>query len=347
MNPIPGGARDTLIYSIDLAAYTGNLEVDGFVNYRDANWLTSTYSDSGAVNPLNWLVSESSVLVIDSVTISPQVVSTGQTGLSGSLVIANLGQSTARIDSVDLNFLFGGTNADTNFVITRNASPALPFSLSGGQNTTITFTVDTDLDALAGGYEVDGRVVYTDLVDSSTQVLGSALVTDSLFVQNAAGLNITNFVLIPDTVSAGQDSIIAEVYFENTGQAPARIENGAMTFSSGDPDFIKVLNNRTLPYVVPGLTADTLIFSIVAASTVNDALQVDANISGIDVNTTNPISANAIDSILVQSQANPAWADYTAPQVLDTTTVTDFRVRIVNTGEARYLTGFNPDAFYY
>jgi hypothetical protein len=335
LNPIPGGARDTLTYSVDLALYTGNLEVDGFVNYTDGNWPTSAYSDSGAVNPLNWLVSEQSVLVIDSVTISPSVVSAGQTGLSGSIAIANLGQSTARIDSVDLNFLYSGGNADTNFVITKNASPALPFNLSGGQNTNVTFTINTNSDALAGGYEVDGYAAYTDLVDSSAQELTSALVTDSLLVQTPAGLAITNFVIIPDTVSTGQDSIKAEVYFENTGQAPARIENGTIRFSSGNPAFIKVLDNPTLPYVLPGSTADALIFSIVAASSVTGDLQVDADVSGFDVNTLSPVSANAIDSILVQTGANPSWlSGSTIPLVIDDSTTTDFRLSIINSGEA-------------
>jgi len=125
------------------------------------------------------------------------------------------------------------------------------------------------------------------------------------------------------------------VFFENTGQAPARIENGTITFSSGNLNFIKVLRNPTLPYIVPGTTVDTLEFSIVAASTVTGDLQVDADVSGFDVNTLSPVSANAIDSILVQTGANPSWlSGSTIPLVIDTPTSTDFRLSIINNGEA-------------
>ncbi len=147
IDSIPSGARDTLFYNVDLAAYTGSLDIDGFINYYDANNPASVFSDSGAVNPLTWTVNEQSDLVMDEVTISPQTVSMGQSGISGLINISNTGQAAARIDSVALNFILGGGDANSNFVITKNASPSLPFTLSGGQNTTIGFTVATNIDA--------------------------------------------------------------------------------------------------------------------------------------------------------------------------------------------------------
>ena len=48
----------------------------------------------------------------------------------------------------------------------------------------------------------------------------------------------------------------------------------------------------------------------------NKSFSETANISGIDINTLNPISANAIDSILVQSPADPAWANYTHIEII-------------------------------
>ena len=44
----------------------------------------------------------------------------------------------------------------------------------------------TNIDALAGDYEVDGYVEYTDLVDFSNNTILGAVLTDTLQVNSAA-----------------------------------------------------------------------------------------------------------------------------------------------------------------
>ena len=51
------------------------------------------------------------LVVMDSVSITPQTASAGQTGLTGRVVLTNQAgvyRAPARLDSVDINFLLGG-----------------------------------------------------------------------------------------------------------------------------------------------------------------------------------------------------------------------------------------------
>ena len=66
---------------------------------------------NGAVNPHQWLVQDRPLVVMDSVTVTPKIASAGQQNLSGRVIITNqtgVYRATARLDSVDINFLLVG-----------------------------------------------------------------------------------------------------------------------------------------------------------------------------------------------------------------------------------------------
>ena len=102
---------------------------------------------NGAVNPHQWLVQDRPLVVMDSVTVTPKIASAGQQNISGRVIITNqpgVYRATARLDSVDINFLLSGVNVDTNFVISRITPPTLPFMLPAGQSQAINFDVDVN-----------------------------------------------------------------------------------------------------------------------------------------------------------------------------------------------------------
>jgi hypothetical protein len=178
---------------------------------------------NGALTPDSWTVQERPLVIMDSVTVSPVVASTGQAGLSGRIIITNQAatyRASAQVDSVDLNFLLGVDNVDTNFTIERLTPPVLPFNLPSGASQAIDFSVDVNGNSLDTLFTADGFLSYIDINDGQRTDVSTANQQGSLTVQSTATINILSLTMIPDTVSNGQTGITGELIFENTGKCP-------------------------------------------------------------------------------------------------------------------------------
>ncbi len=292
----------------------------------------------------SWTVESRPNLVIDDITITPAIVSTGQTGVIARISTANLDTSglptaTARISGVDLNFLINGGNADTNFVIVRQPNPVIPFNLPAGQDIVTSFNVNVDVTALDTLYEVDGYISYTDINDNSAyEILTAGTQSDTLIVQTAAGLSINEFTIAADTLSLGQDDVYATAVIQNFGASLITVNNATLSFSISDALFERFLQNRTTPFILPGYTTDTLLFNITIAEEQfldNTDVTLTANVSGVDNNSQAAVSDNAFTTFFLQSPADPRWAGRTFPAVTDVGDTVQFRVSIRNEGTAR------------
>jgi hypothetical protein len=291
-----------------------------------------------------WTVEARPDVSITSIVINPDTASTGQNSLIAQVAIANLDTSGlltagATITAVDLNFLISGGNADTNFVITRLPNPTIPFNLAAGADIISTFTIDVDPTALDSLYNVDGAVTYNDINDGTVyNILSAGLNSDSLLVQTGADLTVTEFTIDRDTVSLGQEDVIATAVLNNSGTAALTVNSATLTFSVSDGLFERFLQNQTTPFKLPGLANDTLEFNITIADAAfldNTDITVTASVSGEDDNSGVVTSDNAIAALHLQSAADPRWAGRTIPAVTDVGDTIQFRVSVINDGTAR------------
>ncbi len=163
---------------------------------------------------------------------------------------------------------------------------------------------------LAGEYEVDGYLDYTDLVDLSANTILGAVLTDTLQVNSAATVNIISFLVDPDTVSSGQDSVFAQVVYQNQGTAAAEVRIAELSYSLANGSFITVLTKgQTVPFTLAGNEIDTLEYLItVPASIENQDIFVKDSIEIRDLNLGVNSGASALDSFYVQRPASPAYA---------------------------------------
>ena len=283
---------------------------------------------NGALTADSWTVQDRPLVVMDSVTVTPSIASTGQTGLSGRIIITNQTatyRASAQIDSVDLNFLLGIDNVDTNFTFTRITPPTLPIILPAGASQAIDLRIDVNSSALDTTFVVDGFLSYVDINDGNRTDVTAALQPGSVTVQSTASLNILSLTMIPDTVSNGQTGITGVMIFENTGSAQVNVSEAQLSFTP-PADFISILSGRTTPFSVPGNTIDTLNFVVTAATSLTGDVSVDAILRGTDNNSQTTTSDTSQTSIFIQSEAAPAWADLTDPSSAELDSAVVFQV---------------------
>jgi hypothetical protein len=221
----------TFSVNVDPLALTGPDTIDARLVGREG---TEPITVDESLNPDLWIVQERPLVEIDQVTISPATASTGQSGLSGRMIISNQPaayRATARIDSVDYNFLLGIDNVDTNFVITQLTPPVFPINLEGGASQAVDFAIDVNANALDTTYIADGSLTYADINDNTGYVVNTSVEQDTLTIQTTTTINILSFTIMPDTVSQGQGNITALVEYENEGSAEAQITRAQLAYN--------------------------------------------------------------------------------------------------------------------
>jgi len=239
------GLADTSItfgVNVDSGATTGIDTLDAKIIFTE---ISSSRVDStvGAITKDVWTVQQRPDVIIDSVRISQDEAGQGQSGLSGS---------TASLDSIDLNFLINGVSADTNFVFSRNLTPAIGLNLQAGNSTVFDYDVTVKATALDTTYTIDGYLEFTDINDNTVHFVDSTANKDTLNVNTPANLNITSFVMSPDTVSQGQDSILLKIEVENTGSAPFELRKAQFTFDPLGEFLTFIISDSTLPFIIKG-----------------------------------------------------------------------------------------------
>ena len=227
-----------------------------------------------------WQVQVRPSVIIDSVSIEPNLVSTGQSGLTGSVYVSNApgpNRADAQIDTVELTFSLGGTDQTDQFTITRLTSPTLPHLLQPGTNSRYDFDVDILPGTPEGNYEVNGYVVSQDINDGQDSVETSTVNPDSLTIQGFGSLAINSVSIVPDTVSSGQSHTRIYVDYQNNGGASIEIRNTSLNFSPID-NFSEDLESTNTPFTILGGQRDTLEFSIIIPTGYTGTVDVDVSI---------------------------------------------------------------------
>jgi len=297
----------------------------------------SSYTISDSTIFDTWTVQLRPDVVIDSVAVSRDFASTGQQDVQATVYLHNSSgpfRADAQIDDVQLAISRSGSAAEDQFVISRSSVPGLPLLLKAGASNRFVFNLDVNSDALSGEYIVDATADWQDTNDGQASSTASALETDTLNVQQAALLAVDTVWVVPDTISQKQTHGRVHVGIRNQGEAAARITGSSLTFSPA-LNFSQVYLRPDRPFLVDGGSADTLTYSIVIPSSYQGMANVDASVSGEDVNTLAGLNAVSVSpgSFLIQTPASIAHVE-TTPTSTEGETNEQFRVRVTNRGQA-------------
>ncbi len=193
---------------------TGTDSLYAQVGYTDPySGKTGIYNSTVFVE---WEISGRAVMQVISVSASRDAVSVGQTGLNVRIRVRNSGAGEARVTA--LNPVF--TENPANYVL-GSAQPALPLTLSSGQEQTFSFSTQVDGAAVAGPDTVYASGSAVESVGDLVFSLTDPTVYDDWQVQLRPALVIDSVRTAPVVVSTGQSALISSVYVTNT-TAPYR-----------------------------------------------------------------------------------------------------------------------------
>ncbi|MDQ7063441.1 MAG: hypothetical protein Q9P90_04250 [candidate division KSB1 bacterium] len=226
-------------------------------------------------------------LSILAITTAPTTVTQGQTGITVSMSVQNLGSSP--IGNLLGNLSFTGT-ADRTAEYTVTASASNPTTLPGNATVTLTYLVDVSAAASLETVTIDGTV--SGQVNGTPVSATGAQTPDSWTVQRPAQVSIQTVTGTADTVSQGQTNLTVSVRVANrlgAGQvADALIDSVRLVFKQGPVDVsgdYVVAANQGNPTVVPGNGFVDLTFTVnVGIAATLGLTTIDAIIYARDAN---------------------------------------------------------------
>lgn len=268
----------------------------------------------------------------------PDSVSVGETNITVDMMIENQGSATARVENVALNF-FNSLNANANPDYSRDypVIPAIPFSLGGWHDTTLTFTVGVLDSAELGTINLGAGVQSTELNRNLTIINNN----NNLSQWNVLGIgdiSILSVDAIRDSVSTGHSNIPVLVTVRNGGPTQVRIDSVLLAFSRGTytNTFIAPASGNVL---APS-TQDTFQVNVgIAAGSASGVSTINANVRGWDLDKGQPINKNGAssgDSWLIQKAVN-LFITNNSPTVVSTNQPLSHQLIVKNSGEARLV----------
>ena len=288
----------------------------------------------------NWVIQKRPDLHIQKVTVTPDTASTNQKNLTAKVIVSNTYdafRADAQINSISLIAKKNGQDQSDQFVITRLSEPTLPINLQAGKKLVFEFDVDVKATTETGGYEFSADLSAEDVNDGLNFQINTADTVGTLTVQSKGQLSISDVTMVPDTISELQDHGKLYVAFSNQGQADVEVRTTNLQFDQ-PYDFNPILISHSTPFTISGLHSDTLVYALKMPDISTDSLlvQVDAQLTGIDLNSGESIDAQSTQSgsFLVETKANVAWVE-TEPSswAIDTAAV-QFKTKLINYGKA-------------
>ena len=226
-------------------------------------------------------------LSILSVTTAPTTVTQGQTGITVSMSVQNLGSNPITNLQGILSFT-GLADRTSEYTVTPSASN--PTTLPGNATVTLTYLVDVSPAASLETITIDGTV--SGEVNGTPVSASGAQSPDSWTVQRAAQVRIQSVSSSADTVSQGQTNLTVSVRIANRlgvgSVADALIDSVRLVFQQGPVDVsgdYVVAANPGNPTVVPGNGFVDLTFTVnvgIAASL--GPVTIDAVVFARDAN---------------------------------------------------------------
>ncbi|RMF70445.1 MAG: hypothetical protein D6743_00260, partial [Calditrichaeota bacterium] len=244
-------------------------------------------------------------LSILSISAAPREVSRGQSGISVSMTVQNLG--TNPITDLQGSLIFTGS-ADRTAEYTVTPSGSNPTTLGGGSTATLSFTVKVVFSATLETVTIDGTV--NGKVNGTPVSASGAAVTDQWTVQRSAELTVEQVIAAADTVSQGQTNLTVTVRIGNRlGQsqsAEAIIDSVRLVFKQGPVDKTSdyvISPNPGNPTRIAGNSTVNFTFTVnVGLSATPGATLIDAQVFGKDANSfqrTSDLTAAVTDTWVV------------------------------------------------
>ncbi|MGD9898885.1 MAG: hypothetical protein AB7T22_07115 [Calditrichaceae bacterium] len=285
-----------------------------------------------------WQVQLRPQVVIDSVTVAPQLVSTNQSNLRAAIYMSNAAgpyRADAQVDSVRLKLMTSGAvERNDLFTISRNSSPSIPLILKPGSSTRFDFNLATLGGTLSDIYSVDGYTGTRDVNDGMLTIQDGAVIAGSLTVEQQALLAVNSVAVLPDTVSQGQTHARLSISVSNSGEADAVINSNQLSVSP-PINLGPVLISHSTPFNLSGGLTDTLIYSLVIPSGYTGTVGVNNTISGKESNSGADLSASSGSpgQFFIETPAALSVFE-TIPNASPGDTTIQFRLKVVNRGEA-------------
>ncbi len=266
-------------------------------------------TDSVAVSPGILTVFQAAQFSFGNLSISPDTVSSGQGNIDFFAVITN-GDSTnspVRVDS--LQVLTGG--AGSLITAVKISPQLLPQTLFGGQSMQTQFRLSVAPNLVSGNYTIQIRAFGTD-VNTNSALTGTSL-SSILTVQQDAQLQITALNSVNDSAFVGQTDLSITVDVQNTGEAPARLNNVTLLLEDQGGNlvsFTPTLQTLTLPLTLTSGQTTQVQFglnipaNIVIPATGDSTVLFRARLGGEDLNAGSTLTDTSavLDSLVIFSQ---------------------------------------------
>jgi len=222
---LQGGDTTNFVYRADAGDSTGSFVIDFSATGTDLND-SRTLGPVSSASPFTLTIRNPGTIVIDSVRVSPDLVTLGQSNILGTVYFRNSGQMPVTVNDVDLTF----NGSYTGFA--QDPLDTTGFNLSGGESLTRQFSITVLSNAPTG------QVVVSALASGIEQNLQqslsvSALQKDTMVVQGGSQLRILSVSSQYDSVSRGQSGIQAQVKLRNDGETTALLDTLELRFSRG------------------------------------------------------------------------------------------------------------------
>jgi len=300
---INGGEKGRFSYNVNVKSTSspGVVGIDGKATGRDVN-SGYTVSDEGAAITDTWVVQTSANLSINLISTSPTVVSQGQTGITVTMSVDNLGQARALITSSNLNFRAGAVDRNGDYTVTPFGGN--PSSIPGLSQRTFTFTVDVSLTASPEYITIDGSVSGQDVNSNAITSDDSAETTDGWTVQSSSDL-VSTIAANPNQLSEGQNITVTMTVTNNGGATVEDVTPSALTLSGTGGAHLQSGPSPVSTNLDSSESAD-FVWVYSSSSGDHGTVRFSGHATGTDANSGNPVSSNSSSSnwITIQTPAH-------------------------------------------
>ncbi|HPD19024.1 MAG TPA: hypothetical protein PLF61_05110, partial [Candidatus Goldiibacteriota bacterium] len=287
---IPGGAGRTFTF-VYQAAGTGTVVFRGNASGTDEHSLRTVSSSP----------TDSNVLTINTaaqLNVS-MAISQGDTVGTGdfiTLIMSVTNTGTTAANNVAPKALLIDGAANVNHI--SGPLPATVPSLSGGAATRFTWTYQA---LTSGNVTFTGSASGIDSVNGMPVTITPVSVSDSVFIENAASLNVTSFVVQPSQLSINQSfTVLMTVSSTGTGTADNVTPGSLYKYGSANVSYVAGPDPASVATLTPDATQTfTWIYTATSAGT----LWFSNNATGYDSTRMKGIATDAVWSNTVTVQA--------------------------------------------
>jgi len=307
---IEGHSLDSLFFTVTVGsnATIDSIRIDGNVFGRDEN-SGLIYSDMNADSIDSWYVKQASDLEIVDFNPSQRTVTSGQEeNWFLDMVIDNDGGADLRLDSVAVNFTYGGNDISDEYTTIypdtfRTSGDSL---LRAGVTDTLRITID-ETGTTIGAVTVSGTVYLNDMI--SGQLIKSKLT--GVTVQAPGALTIKYIRTSQPEVTTGQvQDWSVSLALTNNGGGDVVIDTTRLDdfFNFGiDPNYTVIPPAsfaHSGNFVLMAGAMDSLIFTIDSTGTIAGTRSMNVSVFAEEINSHVPISVAGLMTIDVETPAN-------------------------------------------